>query len=367
MKSTIALISILLLFNSCMEKKPTYSWSPAVTALKEYPMEVFSGHLIIGKDIKGGYTYLPFNSDIKTALDTEESTSDNLHYPPRFLDISWYSFTEKKTYSGIFELDYKRIEQILQKESICRGAYDEKEKKLFFNYDHSAYIKVGLLPGGVVRIWVTTLRDEYEMGRYQGKEDHTIDWKTVYPDFSMEEVADSYNEELPKKIKEQIAQNRIPLGSWERLFNRYNIALKTLKSDSIDFIEIKFANAEKETVLYNNGEVDSEKQRGIPMKIFLEWRNEEGKRMANELTFDQEKMVNLFETINANEKNDFIIKVDKTVKINEEGKGLILSLENTTRKIDLSPYIKKQETYKSPNQYPVGTPHAYFNVPVLEN
>ncbi|WP_445722406.1 DUF2931 family protein [Flavobacterium sp.] len=367
MKSTIALINILLLFNSCMEKKPTYSWSPAVTALKEYPMEVFSGHLIIGKDIKGAYTYLPFNSTIKTGLDWEESTSDNLHYPPRFLDISWYSFTEKKTYSGIFELDYKGIEQILQKESICRGAYDEKEKKLLFNYDHSAYIKVGLLPGGVVRIWVVTLRDEYEVGRYQSEQDHTIDWKTVYPDFSMEEVANSYNEELPQKIKEQIAQNRIPLGSWERLFNRYNIALKTLKSDSIDFIEIKFANAEKETVLYNNGEVNSEKQRGIPMKIFLEWRNEEGIRMANELTFDQEKMVNLFETINANEKNDFIIKVDKTVKINEEGKGLILSLENATRKIDLSPYIKKQETYKSPNQYPVGTPHAYFNVPILEN
>lgn len=58
MKTTLALLYILFLFNSCkMKDEHKYSWSPDVTALKEYPMEVFSGHLIIGDNLKGAYGY----------------------------------------------------------------------------------------------------------------------------------------------------------------------------------------------------------------------------------------------------------------------------------------------------------------------
>lgn len=98
MKNIVLLLFVTSLFVSCKsaETENTYSWSPAVTVLKDYPMEVFSGHLIIGNNPTGAYSYLPYNTDIKCGLDEFVDTNDNLFYPPHFLDISWFSFTEKK-------------------------------------------------------------------------------------------------------------------------------------------------------------------------------------------------------------------------------------------------------------------------------
>jgi hypothetical protein len=358
MKKTIITTLVTLLFISCINMKDEhkYEWSPAVTALKEYPMEVYSGHLIIGETLKGAYGYLPFNTTINYGLDQSEETNDYLHYPPRFLDISWYSFTEKKTYSGIFELDYQLIDSILQKQSIGDPYYDEKEKKLMVAIYHWGLIKVGLLPGGVVRLWVRSKRGTYEVGRYQGKEDHTIDWKDVYPpEYTIQQAADSITKRLPQEIKDQIAQNRIPFGSWERLFNKYTITLKTEVSDKIENIRMYYANAEEEAIYFNGGGVVEDRKRAAPVKMYVEWRQEDGMRIEIETIFDQEKILDLYKTINPNEKFDFVIKINKMAKSDNERKGLI-SLENSEKKIDLSTCIKKQRTYKAYFQYPEGPP-----------
>ena len=310
MKTTYALLYILLLNSCTMKEEHKYSWSPAVTALKEYPMEVFSGHLIIGKTLKGAYGYLEYDIDIKCGLDEWIDTNDNLFYPPRFLDISWYSFTEKKTYSGIFELDYQLIDKILQKQSLGEPYFDAKEKKLMVNIENLALIKVGLLPGGVVRVWVSTQRGDYEVGSYQGKEDNTIDWKEAHPNMSsMDERADRFNKDLPQEIKDQIAKNRIPFGSWDRLFNRYSIDLKTQTSDKIENIRIRYANAEQEDIYYNGGSVVEDKKRGVPVEITVEWRKDDGVRVEAKVIFDQEKILELFKTINSSEKFSFVIKM----------------------------------------------------------
>lgn len=370
MKKIIIATLVTVLILSCinMEEKPKYSWDPAVAALEEYPMEVYSGHLIIGKTLKGAYGYLPFNTTIENGLDYIESTSDNLHYPPRFLDVSWYSFTEKKTYTGIFELNYELIDSLLKKECITFSGFDEKDKKLQFNKGgtDAGLVKVGLLPGGVVRLWVHTDRDRFEVGRYQAQEDKTIDWKDVYPDFTMENVADEYTKDLPQEIKDQMAQNRIPFGSWERLFNRYNTNIKTDVTDKIEVMSIWYANAEYEELLYIAGEKDTTKKRGIPIKINLTWRRDDGMRIEANVVFDQEKMLALFKDIKTTDNLKINLKVDKTADLLVLGKGLLLTLENQDKIIDLKPYIKEQQMYNCYTQFPANAPHKTVVLEVRE-
>ena len=63
MKKIILLICALNLTLTCcqnkMENEKKYSWNSAVSTPKNYPIEVFSGHLIVGESLKGGYSYLP--------------------------------------------------------------------------------------------------------------------------------------------------------------------------------------------------------------------------------------------------------------------------------------------------------------------
>ena len=371
MKKIIIATLVTVLILSCinMEEKPKYSWDPAVAALEEYPMEVYSGHLIIGKTLKGAYGYLPFNTTIENGLDYIESTSDNLHYPPRFLDVSWYSFTEKKTYTGIFELNYELIDSLLKKECITFSGFDEKDKKLQFNKGgtDAGLVKVGLLPGGVVRLWVHTDRDRFEVGRYQAQEDKTIDWKIAHPNMkSMDERADRFNRSLPQEIKDQMAQNRIPFGSWERLFNRYNTNIKTDVTDKIEVMSIWYANAEYEEFLYIAGEKDTTKKRGIPIKINLTWRRDDGMRIEANVVFDQEKMLALFKDIKTTDNLKINLKVDKTADLLVLGKGLLLTLESQDKIIDLKPYIKEQQMYNCYTQFPANAPHKTVVLEVRE-
>lgn len=349
-------------------EQPKYSWSPAVTALKDYPMEVYSGHLIVGDNLKGAYCYLPFNTTIENGLDQSTDTSNDMYSPPRFLDISWYSFTEKKTYTGIFDLNYQLIDDLLKKENLELAGFDDEDRNLYFNIDHTAKIvKVGLLPGGVVRIWVGNRKGYYEVGRYQAKEDKTIDWKDVYPDVAnMEEVADAYTKDLPQEIKNQMAEHRIPFGSWERLFKRYNLLIKTQTTDKIEVMNIWYANAEQEETLYIADEKDIRKQQGIPVKINLIWRRDDGQRIVAELVFDQEKMLDLFKNISEREDLTLTIKVDKTADLDVQGKGLLLELQSPEKSIDLKPYIKEQEMYRSSTQFPASAPHKTVVVPVYD-
>ena len=366
---TIITTLVILLLTSCinMEEKPKYSYWPAVTALKEYPMEVYSGHLIIGETLKGAYGYLPFNTTIDFGLDQSDETNSDLFYPPRFLDVSWYSFTEKKTYTGVFELNYELIDSLLKKDYIDFAGFDEEDKKLQFNTGaNSGLVKVGLLPGGVVRLWVHTKRDRFEVGRYQAQEDKTIDWKDVYPDFTMENVADEYTKDLPQEIKDQMAQNRIPFGSWERLFNRYNTSIKTDVTDKIEVMSIWYANAEYEEFLYITGEKDTTKKRGIPVKINLTWRRDDGMRIEANVAFDQEKMLALFKDIKTTDNLKINLKVDKTADLLVLGKGLLLTIENQDKIIDLKPYIKEQQMYNCYTQFPANAPHKTVVLEVRE-
>ena len=223
-----------------------------------------------------------------------------------------------------------------------------------------------MLPGGVVRLWVHTDRDRFEVGRYQAQEDKTIDWKDVYPDFTMENVADEYTKDLPQEIKDQMAQNRIPFGSWERLFNRYNTNIKTDVTDKIEVMSIWYANAEYEEFLYIAGEKDTTKKRGIPIKINLTWRRDDGMRIEANVVFDQEKMLALFKDIKTTDNLKINLKVDKTADLLVLGKGLLLTLENQDKIIDLKPYIKEQQMYNCYTQFPANAPHKTVVLEVRE-
>ncbi|MGE8341824.1 MAG: hypothetical protein ACN6OI_12415 [Flavobacterium sp.] len=47
-------------------KEEKYSWGAAVCTPKNYPAEIFSGHLILGGNPKSSYVYMPFDDVINS-------------------------------------------------------------------------------------------------------------------------------------------------------------------------------------------------------------------------------------------------------------------------------------------------------------
>ncbi|MFC0780985.1 DUF2931 family protein [Flavobacterium sp. HJSW_4] len=98
-------ITLISCQNSMKEKK--YFWDAAVCTPRNYPAEIFSGHLLLSEKPNGGYVYMPFDRIINSEDlgDNDGSSSGRAEgIPPKVLDISWMSYTENKSYSGIFNL-----------------------------------------------------------------------------------------------------------------------------------------------------------------------------------------------------------------------------------------------------------------------
>ena len=182
----------------------------------------------------------------------------------------------------------------------------------------------------------------------------------------MDDRAERFIKNLPQKIKDQIIQKTIPLGSWERWFKKYSLGLKTEKTDKIEIARITYANAEKESIIYTIGENPQQNLRAVPVNLNIEWRRENGLRSATKLNLNQEKILDLFDKFKPNDKITFIIKTDKSSKTKDDSKGLLLYLETATEKIDLSPFIIEQYTYDAHFQFKEDTPHIFFKVPVPE-
>ena len=375
MKKIILLICALNLTLTCcqnkMENEKKYSWNSAVSTPKNYPIEVFSGHLIVGETLKGGYSYLPFDQIIGNQEEMELasrnfSTSDSMEgFPPQHLDITWISYTENKTYSGIFELDYKKIEALMEKGDE-RSPFFIKETKKFEPWTDYLYnINVGLLPGGVVLIWVQGITNTTFVGRYQAHEElGDINWKEAYPQMQddikkgMTEMGKRIIKDLPQEIQNQVAQNKIPFGSWDSWFNTFQLDPVVQKEDGVETIFLGYVNGEEETILIEStATIETaasnpipKKERAAPKRLTLEWHNADDIRMETQLELNDTKIIELFSHIKKIDKVQLVIDVETRTLPNEK-KGLSLQLKVNDLVTDLNSFITSQTTYQCHSQY----------------
>jgi len=363
MKKTIQFIAFIILSNlvliSCqknMEQKK-YSWTAFVCTPKNYPAEIFSGHLIVGNTPESGYVYMPFDRIINSEDlgDNDGSSSgEATGISPKTLDITWMSYSENKSYSGIFKLDSEKIESLMINGSE-RPVWDEELKKVTVAKDYRFAVNAGLFPGGMVVLYVFSPSSMTIVGMYQAHEDHNVDWKLAHPSMKDQEGITSYvnymNEDLPAEIQDQIKKGTIPFGYWEKLFKKYHLTPVVKAADKVETIEINYINGEFESIFLSlNNNTMPVQQRAIPRKLNVVWHDINDRRMESDVFFDEKKAMAIFEQIQPNEGIEFVIEIDRNTKPRET-KGITIKLKTATSEIDMKEAIVSQESFTKLTPY----------------
>ncbi|MHC0445197.1 DUF2931 family protein [Flavobacterium sp. 3-218] len=338
-------------------RQKKYSWVAAVCTPRNYPAEIFSGHLILGNTPNSGYVYMPFDNVINSYHlgDNDGSSSgEATGISPKTLDITWLSYTEKKSYSGIFKLDSEKIEALMINGSE-RPYWDPETKKIGISKDSHFVVNAGLFPGGMVVLYVFSPSNMTIVGRYQAHEDKNVDWGIAHElmknQAGIDEVIKVNINVLPQEIKDQIAQGTIPFGYWETLFKEYNITPKVKAEDKVETIEINYINGEFESIFLSlNGNKIPIKKRAIPRKINIVWHDVNDRRMESDIFFDEKKSMALFEKIKTGESINFIIEIDRNTKPRET-KGITIKLKSASSEIDMNEAIVSQESFTKKNPY----------------
>ena len=363
MKKIIQCIVLISLCNStlisCQEtmKEKKYFWDASVCTPKNYPAEIFSGHLIVGNTLKSGYVYMPFDNVINSYNlgDNDGSSSgEAIGIPPKILDITWLSYTENKSYSGIFKLDHEKIESLMINGSE-RPYWDTETKKVGIVKDFDFTINAGLFPGGMVVLYVFSPSNMTIVGQYQAHEDKTVDWGIAHEIMKNQEGIDETIrvniKDLPQEIKDQIEQGTIPFGYWKTLFKKYHITPTVKAEDKVETIKINYINGEFESIFLSlNGNIMPIKERAVPRKINIVWHDINDRRMESDIFFDEKKSKAIFENIKTGEGINFVIEIDRNTKPRET-KGISIKLKTKTAEIDMNEAIVSQESFTKPNPY----------------
>ncbi|WP_229335677.1 DUF2931 family protein [Flavobacterium sp. ALJ2] len=334
-----------------MEQKE-YSWTTAVSTPKNYPAEIFSGHLLTSLKPNSYYAYLPFNEIINPeqglGSNNNSTTVGATGMVPKALDITWMSYVENKSYSGIFILDADKI-QALMINGDREPFYDTKSKKTIVNKYYDYEINVGLIPGGIVLVWVGGSENTTLVGRYQAHEDKNVDWKVAHKSMTDKKGIDEYvnymNEDLPQEIKDQITQGTIPFGCWDTLLKQYNLTPVVKPEDKVETLYFNYINGEFESIFLSlDDNVMLKKRRAVPRKMNIVWHDINDRRMESDVYFDEKKIKALFEQTKPNEPIQFVIEIDRNTKPRETT-GILIKLKTNDREIDLHKAIVSQETF----------------------
>ncbi len=358
-KLSILIMLLNITLTSCQNKmkEKQYSWVAAVCTPKNYPAEIFSGHLIVGNTPKSDYVYMPFDNIINSydLGDNDGSSSGTAEgISPKMLDITWMSYTENKSYSGIFKLDSDKIESLMIKGSE-RPYWDEETKKIGVVVDKRFVVNAGLFPGGMVVLYVFSQSNMTIVGRYQAHEDNNVDWKIAHPSMKdkagIKDYVDYMNEDLPKEILDQIKNGTIPFGYWETLFREYNLTPQVKAEDKVETILVNYINGEFESIFLSlNGNIMPVKKRAIPRKVNIVWHDVNDRRMESDVFFDEKKSKAIFENLKEGEKISFIIGIDRNTKPRET-KGITVKLKTASCEIDMKDAIVSQESFTKSRPY----------------
>jgi hypothetical protein len=333
-------------------KNKEYSWSTAACAPKNYPALIFSGHLLTGLKPNSYYAYLPFDEviDPQEGLGSNNnSTSDGATgITPKILDITWLSYTENKSYSGIFTLESDKIEALMINGSE-RPYWDTATKKVGIVKDYHFVINAALIPGGIVVLYVFSPSNMTIVGRYQAREDKNVNWKVAFEQMKDNSEMDEYVADIvsrfPQEIKDQIKQGKIPFGYWDTLFKQYSFMPVVAPEDKVETILFDYVNGEFESIFLSlNNNVMPLQKRAAPRKMNIVWHDINDRRMESDVFFEEKKVKALFEQTKPNEPIQFVITIDRSTKPRET-QGITIKLKTADKEIDLKEAIVSQETF----------------------
>jgi len=175
---------------SSMEK---FEWLPAACAPRLYPAEIVRGDFILEDDKT---IYIPNSWTMYNGWGDPGSmhiVGDDFKPVPIQVQITWLCYTERKFYTGKFDLPQREIRQLFE-----QGYTDDRGIKETFST-----LNVGLAPGGTVTLWIHGAGLALEIEQFQAIETQ-MTMKEFMPDGidDLDEYVDTILSEIAKNVEE---------------------------------------------------------------------------------------------------------------------------------------------------------------------
>jgi len=241
MKLIVGLIVFLFITGMGNYNMTKFDWLASESAPKNYPMKVIKGDFFFPDN---GSLYIPNGKRVDGGWGVGVSThivGDDLKSLPDRLEITYFSYTEDKFYSGEFSLPYERILKLFNE-----GYYSPTDEEDITYH----YIIAGIAPGGTVSVWLSGTDKSVEVFSGQAKE-VDIDWDEFTGEklniTRKEYIESAINEELSSEAKIKLLQNGVPVERWSKYHkSRFHWRLT--------LVEMKLRDNRTKRVYYFNGE-----------------------------------------------------------------------------------------------------------------
>ena len=243
--------------------------------------------------------------------------NDEHHPLPRKLYVAWFSASENKFYEGLFEMPYDKIKEEFDK---MWKSYPDKSAYAADRYDRFTDFIVGVAPKGDVVVWLSSLSQQIQIGRYKAKETTTITWE----DFAdMNGMGDGATRE---NYLRNITKNAYPIliGKLEQYEQKYTWKPKIEYETNVSGQEIhplkyriEYFNGELENIytLYNKSNVY--KKRSIPKKIIFRFKTDDKSLYGTGFELDEEDIYKAFTVLTKDKELplELVVKLDREMSI----------------------------------------------------
>lgn len=276
-----------------------FDWLASESAPKYYPMKILKGDFIYPET---GSLYIPNGKRVDGGWGTGVSThvvGPDLKPLPTRMEITYFSYTEDKFYTGAFDLPYERILQLFQ-----QGYFSPSFNRAVTYH----YIIAGIAPGGTVSVWVSGIDRSIEV--FSGKAKETeIEWdvfigeKFHVPRKGFLEMA--IDEELTPEAQQSLKQNGVPVGLWDKYHqSRYlwKLVLTDMKLRDDRTSRNRFYNGEQDYLNVEPAEDAGYQDRAIPKRMSAIWKPTDYLKndLVIDIAFDEQEIFNAFESIGKN-------------------------------------------------------------------
>lgn len=268
-----------------MEDK--FDWTATVSAPKEYPVEVYQGE-VAGKNYGQSLSHLGPIAAGWGLVGGTIATDPDAKELPDYLGLTWVSFTDRKAYSGQFELPKEKILKLF-KEGFNNGITKEKET-------YNTFI-VGLAPKGNIVVWIGGGGNQVEIAHFTGIEKKVDSTKLSeedkhlfthkYVDYVLSDTM-IVEPKFQAKIKaEGYAKQEIYTSTYREKFNWVPKIVLPVGYNLTNW-SFMLCNGEKEYILSGNN-ILAKQGRSIPYLFNIMFTDNENNRYETDIVISQDK------------------------------------------------------------------------------
>ena len=279
--------------------RKTYHWSPAISAPRKWPVEVFQADFILDKPEQED-TNVRVRSYFGPVfqcggMGIEKSSAFDEDYRvvlPRYIEALWISYAENQVYYLYEELPYDEIERQFGEGYDFYEDRNSEPKKVNFDVINLCFLpegKVALYLNGTTR---TILLDWSAQGKATDEFNDVIcEEHEIIPPF--DEYADRMLKENPYiEVEREISMGEV----LDKYFEKYTYEIRfEFEKESTPFVWAKEEYANGEMLCSRNRTKVTSIQRPARLKYYeLSWYAG-GYEYFGELWFQEEEMLHLFD------------------------------------------------------------------------